>query len=75
MTSSEGIALSKRVDQAIKRRLLTLPSPETPENPEKQQTLGTVIASHKMLTLQTLSSSLIAGTAQRGCLSQGKAFG
>ena len=44
------------------------------ENPEKQ-TVGTVTASHKTLTLQALSSSLNAGTAKRGCLSRGKAFG
>ena len=32
-------------------------------------------ASHKILTLQALSSSLNAGTAKRGCLSRGRAFG
>ena len=36
----------------------------TPAEPEKQ-TVGTVTASHKMLTLQALSSSLNVGT-QRG---------
>ena len=36
---------------------------------------GTVTASHKILTLQALSSSLNAGTAKRGCLNRGKAFG
>ena len=35
----------------------------------------TVTASHKILTLQALSSSLNAGNAKRGCLSRGKAFG
>ena len=33
-----------------------------------KQTVGTVTASHKMLSLQALSSSLNAGTAKRGCL-------
>ena len=32
-------------------------------------------ASHKMLTLQTFSSPLNAGTAMRGCLGRGKALG
>ena len=44
------------------------------ENPEKQ-TVCTVTASHKILSLQALLSSLSAGTAKRGCLSRGKAFG
>ena len=39
----------------------------TPDKPEKQA-VGTVTASHKVLTLQALSSSLNAGTAKRGCL-------
>ena len=43
------------------------------ENPEKQP-VGTVTASHKILTLQALSSSLNSGTGKRGCLSRGKAF-
>ena len=47
-----------------------LPTLTTPE----KQTVGTVTASHKMLTLQALSSSLNAGTAKRGCLSRGKVF-
>ena len=36
--------------------------------------MGTVTASHKILTLRALSNSLNAGTAKRGCLSRGKAF-
>ena len=43
------------------------------ENPEKQ-TVGTMTASHKILTLQALSSSLNAGTAKRGSSSRGKTF-
>ena len=42
-------------------------SGDPPNVPEKQ-TLGTVVASHKVLTLQALSSSLDAGTAKRGFL-------
>ena len=49
--------------------LLTLWGP--PEIPKKQ----TVMASHKLLTLQAVSSSLNAGTAKRDFLGQGKAFG
>ena len=41
----------------------------------EKQTVGTVTASRKMLTLQALSSSLIASTAKRGCLGREKAFG
>ena len=37
------------------------------ESPEKQ-TVGTMTASHKILTLQALSSSLNSGTTKRGCL-------
>ena len=44
------------------------------ENPEKQ-TVGPVTASHKILTLQALLSSLNAGTAKRGGFSRGKDFG
>ena len=43
------------------------------ENPEKQ-TVGTVTASHKILTLQALSRALNAGTVKRGHLRRGKAF-
>ena len=44
-------------------------------NPEKQ-TVGTVTASQKVLSLQALSSSLNAGTGKGGgCLGRGEAFG
>ena len=42
--------------------------------PPEKQIVGTVTASHKMLTLQALSSSFNAGTAKRGCLGRGKVF-
>ena len=41
----------------------------------RKQAAGTVTASHKMPTLQALSSSLNAGTAKGGCLGRGKALG
>ena len=47
---------------------------EASRTPEKQ-TVGTVTASHKMLSLEALSSSLNAGTAKGGCLGRGEAFG
>ena len=50
--------------EGLGRKLLT-PSGDPCRAPEKQ-TVGTVTASHKMLTLQALSSSLIAGTAKGG---------
>ena len=50
------------------------PSGDPPKVPKKQ-TVGTVTASHEMLSLQALSSSLNAGTAKRGFWGQGKAFG
>ena len=43
------------------------------ENPEKQ-TVDTVTASHKILTLQALASSLNNSTAKGGRLSRGKAL-
>ena len=46
-----------------------------PRRALEKQTVGTVTASHKMLTLQALSSSLNADTAERGCLGRGEAFG
>ena len=46
--------------------------PSRPSENSEKQTVGNVIASHKILTLQALSSSLNAGTAKRGCLSRGK---
>ena len=39
-----------------------------PRRAPEEQTVGTVTASQKMLTLQALSGSLNAGTAKRGCL-------
>ena len=47
----------------------------TPAEPPKKQTMGTATVSHKMLTLQALSSSLNASTAKRGCLGRREAFG
>ena len=46
------------------RKLLLTPSGDFCRAPEKQ-TVGTVAASHKMLALQALSSSLNARTAKR----------
>ena len=46
-----------------------------PRRTPEMQTVGTVTAFHKMLTLQALSSSLNASTVKRGCLGRGKAFG
>ena len=54
---------------------LLLTPPATPAEPHEKQTMGTVTASHKMLTLQALSSSLNVGIPKRGCLGRGKAFG
>ena len=53
---------------------LLLTPPATPGEPHEKQTVGTVTASHKMLTLQALSSSLNAGIAKRGCQGRGEAF-
>ena len=60
--------------EGLGRKLLVTPL-ATPGEPHEKQTVGTVTASHKMLTLQVHSSSLNAGTAKRGCLGQGKVFG
>ena len=60
--------------EGLGRKLLLTPSDGPRRAPEKQ-TVGTVTASHKMLTLQALSSSLNAGTAKRGRLGQGEPFG
>ena len=49
-----------------RKLLLTPPLLATPGKP---------LASHEMLTLQALSSSLNPGTAKRGCLGQGKPLG
>ena len=50
--------------EGLGRKLLLTPSGEPRRTPEKQ-TVGTVTASHKMLTLQALSSSLNAGAEER----------
>ena len=54
--------------EGLGRKLL----PATPRKPLKSR-LWVLTASHRMLTLQALSSSLNAGTANRGCLGLGKA--
>ena len=51
--------------EGLGRKLLLTPSGDPRRAPEKQ-TVGTVTESHNMLTLQALSSSLIAGTAKGG---------
>ena len=52
---------------------LLLTPPATPGKPLKIR-VGTVTASHKMLTLQAFSSSLNAGTAKRGLPGPRKGF-
>ena len=54
----------------LSRKLLLTPPGNSRQTPEKQ-TVGTVTASHKMLSLQALSSSLNVGTAK----GRGKALG
>ena len=44
----------------------------TPEKPPEKQTACSVRASHKLLTLQALSSSLNAGTGKRGVPQNGR---
>ena len=60
--------------EGLGRGLLLTPLGTPPKVPKKQ-TVGTAMASHKVLTLQALSSSLNAGAAKRDFLGQGKAFG
>ena len=48
--------------EGLGRKLLLTPSGDPRRTPEKQA-VGSVTASHKMLTLQVLSSKLNAGTA------------
>ena len=71
----DGLVYTEQMDaEGLGRKLLLTPSGDPRRAPEKQ-TVGTVLASHKMLTLQALSSSLNSGTAKRGCLGRGEAFG
>ena len=60
-------------EEGLGRKLLLTPSGDIRRAPEKQ-TVGTVTASHKMLSLQAPSSSLNASTGKRGCLGRGEAF-
>ena len=60
--------------EGLGRGLLLTPRGPPERVPEKQ-TVGTVTASHRMLSLQALSSSLNAGTAKRGFLGQGRLLG
>ena len=55
-------------------RKLLLTAPGDPQQPLKRP-LGTVSASHKILTLQALWSSLNASAAEGGCLGRGEALG
>ena len=50
------------------------PPPRRPSETSEKQTVAIVAASHEMLILQALSSTLSSGTAKRGCLGRGKAF-
>ena len=59
--------------EGLGRKLLLIPSGDPRRAPE-MQTMGTVTASHKMLTLQALSRSLHAGTAKGGCQGRREAF-
>ena len=51
------------------------PPPGNPRKTPEKQTLSTVTASHKLLTLQALSSSLYDGTERRGGLGRGRLLG
>ena len=57
----------------VGRKLLLTFAGDPCRAPEKQ-TVGSVKPSHKMLTLQALSSSLNAGTAKGGYLGRGEVF-
>ena len=59
--------------EGLGRKLLLTPSGDPRRAPERQ-TVGTATASHKMPTLQALSSSLNAGTA-KSCLGREEVFG
>ena len=51
--------------EGLGRKLLVTPCGD-PRRTLEKQTVGTMTASHKMLSLQALSSSLNAGTAKGG---------
>ena len=59
--------------EGLGRKLLLTPLGDPHRAPEKQ-TVGTVTASPKLLTLHALSSPLDAGAAKGGCLGRGEAF-
>ena len=71
---SPGISAEQMDAEGLGRKLLLTPLATHNKMPEKQ-TVGTLPASHKMLTLQALSSSINESTVKRGRLSRGKAFG
>ena len=60
--------------EGLGRKLLLTPSDDPRRAPEKQ-TVGTVTASHKMLTLQALSSSLNTATAKGAAWAEERLFG
>ena len=65
MSSEKETIGAEQMDvEDLGRKLLLTNSGDPCRTPEKQP-VGTVTASHKMLTLQALSSSLNAGTARR----------
>ena len=75
LLASQAQIKTEQMDaEGLGRKLLLTPSGDPRRAPEKQ-TVGAVTKSRKMLTLQVLSSSLSAGTAKRGCLGRGEAFG
>ena len=68
LLSSRKIIYTEQMDtEGLGRKLLLTPSGDPRRAPEKQ-TVGTVTTSHKMLTLQALSSSLNVGTAKRSSM-------
>ena len=60
--------------EGLGRKLLLTPSGDPRTAPPEKQTVGTVTASHKMLTLQALWSSLNANTAKRAASARREAF-
>ena len=74
-TSLHDFARTEQMDaEGLGRKLLLTLSGDPCRAPENQ-TMGAATVSHRRLTLQALSSSLNAGTAKRGCLGRGEAFG